>query len=114
MASSEHDVGVAELARQVRDVLARFQALADRLDNAYTTKEMFSLYKILVDQSLKSLQDKVVELDRDKAEKMTTGTLDQRVANLEDNQKWVVRLLVSLIIVAVVSLVVVTGGGGVK
>lgn len=111
MSPSEHEIGVAELARQVRDVLARFQSLADRLDNAYTTKEMFNLYKTLVDQAIATLQEKVTELDRDKVEKTTEASLDQRVKNLEDNQKWITRLLVSLIIVAVVGTVIVTGGG---
>jgi hypothetical protein len=106
----EHEIGVAELSRQVRDVLARFQTLADRLENTYTTKEMFSLYKILVDQAIKTLQDKVIELDRDKAEKSVETSLAQRIANLEDNQKWIARLIVSLIIVAVVGTVIVTGG----
>lgn len=106
----EHEIGTSELSRQVRDVLARFQLLADRLDTAYTTKEMFSLYKILVDQSLKSLQDKVAELDRDKAEAVNHTALDKRVAKLEDNQTWITRLIVSLIVIAIVGTVIVTGG----
>jgi hypothetical protein len=110
MMPSEHEIGTSELARQVRDVLSRFQMLADRLDTAYTTKEMFSLYKILVDQSLKSLQDKVAELDRDKSEKINEAGLDKRIAKLEENQTWITRLIVSLIVVAIVGTVIVTGG----
>jgi DNA-binding PucR family transcriptional regulator len=111
MPPPDNDIGVAELARQVRDVLMRFQALADRLDSAYTSKEMFSLYKILVDQALATLQEKVNNLDRDKVEKSIADSTDQRLKKLEDNQTWLVRLLVSLIIVAVVGTVIVTGGG---
>jgi hypothetical protein len=109
--AEDHDISVHELGRQVRDVLARFQSLADRLDTAYTTKEMFSLYKILVDQALSTLQEKVSELDRDKSESSTYSALEKRIHDLEDNQKWIVRLIVSLVVVALVGGVIITGGG---
>jgi hypothetical protein len=106
----EQDVGVHELARQVRDVLTRFQLLAERLDNTYTTKEMFSLYKTLVDQSLTTLQDKLNTLEKDKLETSVGTDIARRLTKIEENQTWLVRLLVSLIIVAVVGTVLVTGG----
>ena len=104
------DVGVHELARQVRDVLTRFQLLAERLDNTYTTKEMFSLYKTLVDQSLTTLQEKFNKLDNEKMETSVGADISRRLTKIEENQTWLVRLLVSLIIVAIVGTVLVTGG----
>lgn len=108
--TSEHDISVAELSRQVRDVVARLQSLVDRLDNVYVTKEMFNLFKILIDQEVKNLKEKVENLDKEKSEKNTEAALAQRVADLEDNQKWITRLIVSLVVIAVVGLVIVTGG----
>ena len=120
------EISTGELARQVREVLIRFQGLADRLDNAYLTKETFSLYKDLVDRTLKQLEDASANLDRDKAEKTVTDSLshrvdnradkgaveslERRVSNIEDNNKWLVRLVLGVVILAVIGLVVTTGG----
>lgn len=129
------EVGVAELARQVRDVLVRFQSLAERLDNTYLTKELFNLYKQLVDQTLNNIEKEleklasaadVEELKKNKADKSEISTwtdrvkskadqsdlnsIDKRVSGVEDNLKWAVRLVLGLVILAIVGVVVATGG----
>lgn len=104
------EISTHELARQVRDVLQRFQSLADRMDTVYTTKEMFTLFKTLIDQEIANLKEKIKSVEEDKSEKNTVDSLTQRVAELEDSYKWITRLIVSLVVIAVVGLVIVTGG----
>lgn len=104
------DISIAELARQVREVLGRFQSLADRLDTSYVTKELFDLYQRSVDKTTTDLENDCQNLERDKAEVLAFNDLARRVANIEDNQKWIVRLFLGLIVVAVISTVLVAGG----
>lgn len=118
---------VGELSRQVREVLLRFQSLAERLDQSYMSKEVFDLWQRLIDGRVKSVgekcnetlgvaqkkadQEDLVALKQDKANVSELNALNERVKSLEDNQKWVVRLVLGLILVAVVSAVLVTSGG---
>lgn len=104
------EISTGELARQVQEVLARFQGLAGRLDTSYVTKEVFDLYRRSIEQSLKSIQDSCAAVERDKAEKLAQDDAIRRIANLEDSLKWIVRLVLALIVVAVVGLVITTGG----
>jgi predicted nuclease of restriction endonuclease-like RecB superfamily len=104
------DISIAELARQVREVLGRFQSLADRLDTSYVTKEVFDLYQRGVDKTVGELEKDAANLERDKAEVLAFNDLARRVANIEDNQKWMVRLILGLIVVAIVGTVLITGG----
>ncbi len=104
------DISIAELARQVQEVLRRFQGLADRLDTSYVSKEVFDLYKRSIDQSLTNASTNCSNLERDKAEKLAFDDAIRRIANIEDNMKWIVRLLLALIVVAVVGTVISTGG----
>lgn len=103
------DISVAELSRQVRDVLLRFQGLADRLDTTYATKETFMLYQELVNQALAGLQDKYASLERDKTEKTFSDGIERRLAAIEDNQKWLTRLVLALVVTAIVAGVLVSG-----
>lgn len=118
---------VGELSRQVREVLLRFQSLAERLDHSYMSKEVFDLWQRLIDGKVlqvgekcsetlsiadkKADQDDLLSLKAEKANASELNALNERVKSLEDNQKWVVRLVLGLILVAVVSAVLVTSGG---
>lgn len=120
-------IGIGELSRQVRDVLLRFQTLAERLDQSYMSKEVFDLWQRLVNGEMSQLQTKLTEaietakkkadaddyaaLRLEKANLHDVTSIDNRVKSLEDNQKWVVRLVLGLILVAIVSAVLVTSGG---
>lgn len=116
-------ISVGELARQVRDVLLRFQTLAERLDNTYVSKEVLGLWEKLTESRIKAIEGSLVtkaeisavtDLKADlekKADQSEISSIDARVKSLEDNQKWVVRLVLGLILVAVISAVLVTSGG---
>lgn len=125
---SDEPISVGELSRQVRDVLLRFQTLAERLDQSYMSKEVFDLWQRLINGEIAQLQIKLTEaietakrkadaddlttLKLEKANTAEVSGIDNRVKSLEDNQKWVVRLVLSLIIVAVITGVLITSGSG--
>lgn len=105
--AEQDGISVGELSRQVRDVLLRFQGLADRLDTAYVSKEFYNLSQQLVDKSLKALED-------GKASKSSVEELQKRIDDLEDDKKWLVRLVLSFIIIAILGAVFVASGVGSK
>lgn len=120
--------GVGELSRQVRDVLVRFEGLATRLETQFVRSDNFNLYKQLVDQAIANLQalvatlaraDKVEDLERDMIDKASSSSVDaltKRVNDLEDDKKWLTRLVIGFIILGVLGAVfaVSQGAGGAK
>ena len=128
-----HDEGVSvgELSRMVRDVLVRFEGLAARLDNSFVRNKTFKLQIALVEAALKQLQDaipllpdkqvtqdKIKDLSDDISGKASKGELEsavKRIAELEDDKKWLTRIILSFIVVGVLGAVFVVskaGGGG--
>lgn len=121
MPPPEDGVGIGELSRQVRDVLVRFEGLATRLETQFVRSENFQLYKQLVDTAISNLQQRVSELasaeqmknlredvdglGQGKASKNELTNLERRVADLEDDKKWLVRLVVGFIILGVLGAV---------
>lgn len=80
--------------------------------------DIFILYKENIDRELRRLAHVVDEIE-DKAanlpavEKMATSdglkTVEGRVAGLEDNQKWIVRLVIGFVIMGILAAVIVFG-----
>lgn len=115
-------VGIGELSRQVQQVLLRFESLATRLETQFVNKESYSIYQLLVDQAIKTLQDTTKQLataetanslKADVDGKASTGALkglEQRVSELEDDRKWLVRLLIGFIVLGVLSAIYVAAG----
>lgn len=118
-------VGVGELSRQVQQTLLRFEGLAARLETQFVRVETYEMYKQLVDQAIKSLQDTTKTLAtaettknlRDEVERRASigqvESLEQRLEQLEDDRKWMVRLIMSFIILSVLGAVFVVSKGGV-
>lgn len=124
-------VSVGELSRLVRDVLVRFEGLAARLETQFVRSDNFELYKQLVDQALRSLQDasagfaskngtadKFKDIESDIAGKVGKSDYDalcKRVADLEDDKKWLIRLVLGFVFLGVLGAVYTVsraGGGG--
>lgn len=111
------DVGTGELSRQIRDVLSRFQDLATRLETQFMRTDTFIFYQRLVDQSIaeiksalltKASEEKVQNLDDaldGKASKAELESLKSRVSDLEDDKKWLTRLVFGFIILGVLGAV---------
>lgn len=108
-----------ELGRLVRDVLVRFEGLAARLETQFVRTDNFDLYKQLVDNAIKQLQTAVstaadkavvndrlrdldVELDK-RSSKSQVDDLAKRVGELEDDKKWLVRVVVLFVITMVLT-----------
>lgn len=97
--------GLGELSRQVRDVLVRFEALAARLESQFVRSDLYGLYQKNVEQDLKDLSAICTKATTDLDSKLTRemSHLSERVRSLEDNQKWLVRLIVSFVVLGVLA-----------
>jgi hypothetical protein len=112
----------------VRDVLIRFEGLATRLETQFVRSDNFLLYKQLVDTAISNLQQRVNDLasleqfgnlrqdvdnlSTDKAAKTDVTSLERRVTELEDDKKWLIRLILGFIILAVLGAVFVVSKAG--
>jgi hypothetical protein len=127
-------VGVGELSRLVRDVLVRFEGLAARLETQFVRTDVFEYYKQLVNQALMELQvktanaadkttvsDKFKDVDEELGKKASRAevdakleTLTKRIADLEDDKRWLVRLIGTFIVLGILGAVfaVAKAGGG--
>ena len=130
MPPPEDGVGIGELSRQVRDVLVRFEGLATRLETQFVRSDNFLLYKQLVDTAIANLQQRGSESAsseqvnnlREDVESLTTGkasksdvtNLERRIDALEDDKKWLVRLVVGFIILGVLGAVFAVSQAGGK
>lgn len=91
MADDNYTIG--ELARMVAGALARMESLAARLEGGqFVSAEVFRVYKEKVDLQLQGLTDEVDDL--------------------KDDKKWLTRLVYGFIILAVLGVVLSTGGIG--
>jgi hypothetical protein len=108
----EYGPGLPELSRQVRDVLARFEALANKLEANFINKEIFRLYSDGVTRELEHISrslDQQVQAEKerngdlDKRLAVVEGNLDKRISALEGNITWVVRAVIGAIIIALLA-----------
>ena len=115
--AEEQGIGVGELSRQVRDVLVRMEGLAARLESQFIRTDNFALYKQLVDTAISQLQqavaklppaEVVTQLSKDMEDTVSKGThaaLVKRVEDLEDDKKWLIRLVLGFIVLGVLGAV---------
>jgi hypothetical protein len=104
--------GVGELSRQVREVLGRFEGLVNKLEAQFVTKEIFKLY---TDQMTRELEHLIKGQDQQvAAEKERNDQLDKRIAKIESNITWIVRLVLAAVVVALLAGIGLSkaGGGG--
>ncbi len=118
-------IGVGELSRQVQQVLMRFEGLAARLETQFVRTETYEMYKLLVDQAIRNLQDTTKQLAtfettqnlrtevESKASKGLVTSLEQRVDDLEDDRKWLIRLVIGFIVLGVLGAIFIASKGGV-
>lgn len=93
------DRTLGELARRLDDVVSRFEALANKLDVTYVRTELFISYQKLAEAEHTRLKD-------------ANDTLKIRVAELEDGRKWISRLVLGFIVLAVLGTVVIAKVAG--
>ena len=104
--------GVGELSRQVREVLGRFEGLANKLETNFVNKDIFKLYSDGVTRELEHVS-KAIDIQV-LAEKERNDQLEKRISKLEGNITWVVRIVIAAIIVALLAAIGISkaGGGG--
>lgn len=77
--------GLAEIARQVQGVLVDFKSLSTRLQSEFVSKE-------ILDLTLANVALRQVSLENENKE------LSERVSSLEDDKKWLFRLVIGSIV----------------
>lgn len=83
---------VGELARQVREVLSRFEGVVQRLESGqFVRTDIFTLFK--------------------EANSAELATLRGEVNELKDDKKWLIRLVGAFIIVGILGAVFLVKGG---
>lgn len=97
-------VGIGELARQVRDVFSRIEGIAQRLESGqFVRTDLYNLYKESIDARIGQLLASIALLTSNKADDLVVKALEARVAQLEDDKKWLVRLVLTFVVLAVLA-----------
>lgn len=87
---------LGEIASRLDDVFRRFEALANDLPKTFINKELFAAYKDLIDA-------------KDAANDLKVQGLERRIEDLEDDKKWLYRLIISAVILAVLGVIIGVG-----
>lgn len=86
------DYSIQELARRLDEVVGTLEGLVSRLDATYLRRDLFDA------------KSQTAELARDR-QSDAMAALTDRVAQLEDDKKWLVRLVLGFIVLAVLGAV---------
>lgn len=89
--SSQQTLG--EVARRLDDVFRQFENLANSIPNIFVTKELFEAYQKLIDAN-------------DRALTLQIEAQNDRILELEDDKKWLYRLIIGAVVLAVIGIVV--------
>lgn len=95
-----------ELSRQVQSVLSRFEGLVVRLDESFVSKNLYDLFKQLIEQQISDLRRTQDTLTT----KEQLAALEVRVKSLENNLQWIVRIVVTFVVLGILGAVFVSGG----
>jgi hypothetical protein len=104
---------LGELSRRLTDVFSRFESLARRLeDGQYVRTDLYLQFKMAVDTALSDIQARLAVMDKEKLARDDMESLDTRISQLEDDKKWLIRLVLAFIILGVLGAIFLTTGGG--
>jgi hypothetical protein len=104
---------VAQLAERLRDALVRLEGLASKIDQQYLSKELWKADSARLDEVVRSIRQSITNVEQIEATHATKEELAQvrlNVAELQDDKKWLVRLVIGLIVVGVISGFIASGG----
>lgn len=126
MAESGSGPSLAEIGRQVREALGRLESLAGRLDQNFVPNRILELYKEIVELRFRRVEQDISQINKEldnkadesdvtaKPSKTEVDDLRTRVSSLEDNQKWLVRVVLGALVLALVGLVLAAPGSLLK
>lgn len=103
-------VSIGELSRQMQDVLIRFEGLTRRLEEQFARRETLELYRANIDLSLKQTSDKVNEVERVSVDQAEFQALANRVRELEEDKKWMTRLVIGFVVLTVLGAFIAVSG----
>lgn len=95
---TESDRTLGEVARRLDEVMTRYEQIANDLPKTFVSRELFDSYKDLV----KTQQE---------SSKVVMDAYEKRIGDLEDDKKWLYRLIVGAVILALLGLVLGASGG---
>lgn len=102
-----NDYTVAELARTVANALSRMEALAARLEGGqFVTSEVFRLYRETAELRFQTIQSELNNV----VSRGEYNALKDEVESLKDDKKWLTRLILGFIVLALLGLIFVAGG----
>ena len=108
---------VGELSRQLRDVLLRVTEVATKLEAQFVRKDLFEMNQLLLQNAdsnnkteIEALKQGLREAERGFVSREVVESLEKRIAELEDNNKWLMRLVVTFIILGVLTAVFAASG----
>jgi ubiquinone biosynthesis protein UbiJ len=107
---ADSGMSAGELSRRMSEVLSRFEGLTKRLEEQFVRRETMQLLQDNITLTLSQVKEKITELDNTAAERKELDALAERIKQLEDDKKWLIRLVIGVVIVAVLGLVIATGG----
>lgn len=108
--TDDQSISIGELSRQVRDVLIRFQGISQQLQEQFINKTVLELTLTPYKQAHDNLEKTVAALESGKAEITELKALTERVGQLEDDKKWLIRLVIGFVILAILGAMVFVGG----
>jgi len=104
------DYTVGELARAVASAVSRIETIAARLEGGqFVGKNEFELTKENFTLTTENLRQAIERIEKSTASTQEAGELDKRIEQLEDTNKWIIRLVGAFIILAVLGYVFSTG-----
>jgi len=86
---------LGEVARRLDDVFKRFEQLANDLPKTFVSKELYDAYR----ETATAQQDQL---------KIVIDNQSKRIEDLEDDKKWLWRLVVGAVIMALLGLLLTT------
>src|SRR4051812_7966278 len=97
---------LAELARRMQEMYVRFEAIAVKMETSYVTKELYELNNKYTEQLVLATKDYSVNLRRESKDDI--AILKTRVDELEDDKKWLVRLVFGAILLTVLGTILIS------
>ena len=95
------DISLGEVARRLDEVLTRFERLSSDLPKQFVTRDLFDSYKETV-----AAKNETMEIEH--------REMQRRIGELEDDKKWLYRLIIGAVILAIVSIAFTAGRAAVS
>lgn len=105
------EISVGELARRFAEVVVRLDGLARRLeDGQFVRTDLYVEARTGIYDKIDVLGQRISAIENSKADK----GVEERIKKLEDSNTWLIRLVISFVVLGVLGAVFAASGGLVK